>query len=143
MLQKAKMGRVVVDLVIANNRDVVALGSVGNVLDRVKHVVVSGVVDSGAMRLVLPQRVVDQLGLTPHGETMVRYADDRREKRPIVSNVWLQLLGRDGVFNAVVEPRRNDALVGAIVLEDLDLLVDCGTQAIYPRDPDTTITEIE
>ncbi len=143
MLKKAEMGRVTVDLVIANYRDVVAQGQVVNVLDRVRHVVVPAVVDSGAMRLVLPQHVVDQLGLTPHGETMVRYADDRREKRPVVSDVWLQLLGRDGVFNAVVEPRRNDALVGAIVLEDLDLLVDCGTQAIYPRNPDTTITEIE
>ena len=137
------MGRVTVELVIANNRNVLALGNVDTVLDGVKHVVVTGIVDSGAMRLVLPQHIVDQLGLQPHGETMVRYADDRREMRPVVSNVWLQMLGRDGVFNAVVEPRRKDALVGAIVLEDLDLRVDCGTQAVYPRDPDTTITEIE
>ena len=143
MLKKAEMGRVTADLVIANNRDVLALGNVVKVIERVKHVVVTGIVDSGAMRLVLPQRIVDELGLQPHGETMVRYADDRREKRQIVSNVWLQMLGRDGVFNAVVEPRRKDALVGAIVLEDLDLLVDCGTQAVYPRDPATTITEIE
>ena len=104
-------------------------------LDHVKHVVVSGVVDSGAARLVLPQRIVDELQLKVDGETTVRFADNRREKRQIVSNVWLQLLGRHGVFNAVVEPARDDALIGAIVLEDLDLLVDCGTHRFIPASP--------
>ena len=74
---------------------------------------------------------------------MVRYADNRREKRQIVNNVWLQLLGRHAVFTAVVEPSRNDALIGAIVLEELDLLVDCTTQSLYPREPDLRLTEIE
>ena len=143
MLEKTKMGRVTADIILANNRDVVILGDDDNVLDHVKHVVVSGVVDSGAAKLVLPQRVVDELRLKVDGETTVRFADNRREKRQVVGNVWLQLLGRHGVFNAVVEPARNDALIGVIVLEDLDLLVDCATQSLYPREPDSTLTEIE
>jgi predicted aspartyl protease len=137
------MGRVISDVILANDRDVVILGDCDNVLDRVKHIVVSGVVDSGAAKLVLPQRVVDELQLKVDGETTARYADNRREKRQVVSHVWLQLLGRHGVFSAVVEPGREDALIGAIVLEELDLLVDCGTQSLYPREPDSTLTEIE
>jgi hypothetical protein len=81
--------------------------------------------------------------LQQDGETSVRYADQRRERRMLVSNVWLQLLGRHGVFSAVVEPQRTDALIGAIVLEELDLLVDCGTQSLHPREPDLIVTEIE
>lgn len=104
MLEKNKMGRVFVDVVLANNREVVNLSEGENVLDRVEHVVVSGVVDSGAAKLVLPQRVVDELQLKIDGKTTARFADNRREKRQVVSNVWLQLLGRHGVFNAVVEP---------------------------------------
>ena len=77
------------------------------------------------------------------GEMTVRFADNRRAKRQIVSNVWLQLLGRHSVFSAVVEPARIDALIGAIVLEELDLLVDYGTQSLYPREPDSILTEIE
>ena len=137
------MGRFSVEFAVANNRDVVGLHVGEPVLERVKHVVLSGVVDSGAARLVLPQRVVDELRLQIEGETTVRYADHRREKRPLVSNVWLQLLGRHGVFSAVVEPARNDALIGAMVLEELDLLVDCATQSLYPREPDSILTEIE
>jgi len=137
------MGRFSVQVVIANNRDVVQAAPGVPIPEGVKHLVLSGVVDSGTARLVLPQRAVDELRLQGHGETTVRYADGRREKRPVVSNVWLQLLGRDGVFSAVVEPDRADALIGAIVLEELDLLVDCTTQTLRPREPDSILTVIE
>jgi predicted aspartyl protease len=143
MKGQTEMGRIAVDFVIANNRDMVAYGRTDRVPDSVKQVALSGVVDSGAARLVLPQRVVDELQLLDDGETTVRFADQRREKRRLVSNVWLQLLGRHGVFSAVVEPNRDDVLIGAIVLEELDLLVDCGTQSLYPREPDSILTEIE
>jgi predicted aspartyl protease len=143
VLEKTEMGRVTAEFVVANNRDVVNLGDGDNVLDKVKHIVVSGIVDSGAAQLVLPQRVVDELQLQVDGETTVRFADNRREKRQIVGNVWLELLGRHGVYKAVVEPARDDALIGAIVLEDLDLLIDCRTQSLYPRESDSTLTEIE
>ena len=145
MPEPTAMGRFSVEFVVANNRDVVNLGpgDRGSLKDRVKHILLSGVVDSGAARLVLPQRVVDELTLQIEGETTVRYADQRREKRPLVSNVWLELLGRHGVFSAVVEPERTDALIGAIVLEELDLLIDCATQSLHPREPDSILTEIE
>jgi predicted aspartyl protease len=137
------MGRFSVQFVIANNCDVMQVAPGVPIREGVKHLVLSGVVDSGAARLVLPQRAVDELRLPGHGETTVRYADGRREKRPVVSNVWLQLLGRDGVFSAVVEPDREDPLIGAIVLEELDLVVDCTTRNLRPREPDSILTEIE
>jgi hypothetical protein len=33
--------------------------------------------------------------------------------------------------------------IGAIVLEELDLVVDCGAQSHYPREPDAILAEIE
>jgi predicted aspartyl protease len=141
--QGTTAGRFSVDFVVANNRDVVVLPAGVPLLENVKHVTLSGVVDSGAARLVLPQRVVEQLQLQIDGETTVRYADQRRERRAMAGNVWLQLLGRHGVFSAVIEPDRNDALIGAIVLEELDLLVDCTTQSLHPRELDSILTEIE
>jgi hypothetical protein len=57
--------------------------------------------------------------------------------------VRLHLQGRDGIFTAVVEPKRDTALIGAIVLEDLDFLVDCQKQRLVPRDPDFVVSEIE
>ena len=43
----------------------------------------------------------------------------------------------------VVEPKRDTALIGAIVLEDLDLLVDGRAQKLRPRDPRFIIAELE
>jgi len=143
MRERGRMGRFSVQLVVANNRDIVQAAPDVPIPEGVKHLVLSGVVDSGAARLVLPQRAADELQLQTHGETTVRYADGRRERRQVVSNVWLQLLGRDGVFSAVVETGREDALIGAIVLEELDLLVDCTSQALRPREADFILTEIE
>ena len=143
MREPRDVGRFSVEFVVANNRDVVTAKPGDRIPDSVKHLTLSGVVDSGAARLVLPQRVVDQLQLQVEGETVVRYADRRRERRPLVGNVWLQRLGRHGVFSAVVEPDRDDALIGAMVLEELDLVVDGGTQSLYPREPDSILTEIE
>ena len=51
--------------------------------------------------------------------------------------------GRDGHFTAVVEPKRDTALIGAIVLEDLDFLADCTKGRLVPRDPDYIVSEIE
>ena len=136
-------GRFHVEAIIASNRDVILAGSAVRSPEGIKHLRVKCLVDSGAARLVLPEHVASELQLPDEGETTVRYADHRREKRRLVSNVWLQVLGRHSVFSAVIEPGRDDALIGAIVLEELDLLVDCAIQSLYPREPDTILTEVE
>ena len=51
--------------------------------------------------------------------------------------------GRESIFNAIVEPDRESALIGAIVMEDLDLLIDCTAQRLVPRDPKQIISEVE
>jgi predicted aspartyl protease len=102
-----------------------------------------GVVDTGATRLVIPQLVASQLGLTISGSVKVRYADGRTAERPIARYIHLTYGGRDSVFNAVVEPGRESVLIGAIVLEDLDFVVDCTGQRLVPRDPDKIISEVE
>jgi clan AA aspartic protease len=137
------MGRVVAELTLANNEDVMLARRGALAPEQVRQIQIQGVVDSGATRLVLPESVVTQLGLRSTGETRVRYADQRRGSRPIVQDVRVTLLGREGVFSALVEPDRTDALIGAIVLEDLDFLVDCTKQALYPRDPDMIVSEVE
>ena len=73
----------------------------------------------------------------------VLVADKRRELRYTVNNVWLKILSRHDVFTALVEPTRDTALIGAIVLETLDYVVDCIAQKVAPRDPKYIVSEIE
>ena len=137
------MGRIDVEFTVANYTDVVLRDQGLRADDAVRRTRVHGIVDTGAARLVLPQRVADELHLKPTGTTTVRYADNRTAQRTIVGDVWLELAGRASVFSAVVEPDRETALIGAIVLEELDLVADCATQSVHPRDPHGMITEIE
>ncbi|MBW3542428.1 MAG: aspartyl protease family protein [Planctomycetes bacterium] len=137
------MGRFSVEFDIANHEDVI-LARRGSLPESdVRRVTLSGVVDTGATRLVLPGAVVKQLGLPSSGKTRVRYADGRRASRPMVRDAEVRLLGRTGTFAAAVEPKRDTALIGAMVLEDLDFIVDPLHECLVPRDPDMIVSELE
>jgi predicted aspartyl protease len=141
---KHDMGRFAVPIEIANYDDMVAAEQGHLDEGKVRRTTIQAVVDSGAARLVLPDTVVKQLGLAVRKQKVkVRYADGRRGIRKEVGPVNLRLLGREGFFVAIAEPKRETALLGAIVLEDLDFLVDCQKQQLVPRDPDYVVSEIE
>jgi clan AA aspartic protease len=137
------VGRFAVPVKIANNDDLarVRLGLLEPA--KVRQITVDGVVDSGAARLVLPRKIVESLGLPNAGKVRVQYADGRRAIRDKVKEVYLEIMGRDGTFSAIVEPKRRTALIGAIVLEELDYLVDCANHRLVPRDPRYIFSEIE
>jgi hypothetical protein len=137
------VGRFSVEIEVANYDDLAVARRGLLPQDQVRRETIMGVVDSGAVRLVLPEAVVKRLGLPLGDPIPVKYADNRRGRRRLVKGVFAQLLGRDGIFSAVVEPKRDTALIGAIVLEDLDLLVDCKNQRLVPRDPRGPLSEIE
>ena len=140
---KHTMGRITIDVEIVNNEDLVRARNGDLPADKVRRVTIQGLVDSGATRMVLPLAVVKELGLPLKKQKVrVRYADGRSGLRAEAEQVNVLLLGRDGVFSAIVEPKRETALIGAIVLEDLDLLVDCANLRLMRRDPDYVVSEI-
>jgi predicted aspartyl protease len=137
------MGRFSVEFDVANYRDVVAADLGALARDKVRRARIRGVVDTGASQLVLPGKIAEQLGLPKSAKIKVRYADGRRANRELADDAYIEMLGRHGTFRAVVEPKREDALIGAIVLEAFDLLPDCVRQCLVPRDPNYIVSEIE
>jgi len=137
------VGRFAIDLQVANRGDVIKARDGSLPEDKVRRMTIRGVVDSGAGRLVLPRAVVQKLGLPLGDKAKVRYADSPTRTRDTAEDVQVEIEGRKGTFTAIVEPSRTDALIGAIVLEDLDYLVDCLHQRLVPRDPRFVISEIE
>jgi predicted aspartyl protease len=129
------VGRFSVEFEVANYADVIRAQDGTLPPEKVRREVIKGVVDSGATKLVLPEAVARRLGPPLGNPIKVRNADGRRSRQQQAKGVSVQLLGRESLFTAVVELKRETALVGAMVLEDLDLLVDCVAQKVVPRDP--------
>jgi hypothetical protein len=107
--------------------------------EEIRCVTLVGIVNPNVMRMVRPKSVADELGL-PVSKMPAAHGG---VKRDMVNDAFVRLLGRGSVFNAIVEPNRTDALLGAIVMEDLDLIVGCGRNELVPRDPTTITSEIE
>jgi predicted aspartyl protease len=137
------VGRFSIEFEVANNKDVIKAEEGIILPGQVRRARLSGVVDTGATRLVLPLSVVTSLGLPDTGSVAVRFAGGRREEKQIAGQVLVEILGRSSVFTAVVETGRTDALIGAIVLEELDLIPDPTRQALVPRDPRGIFAEID
>jgi predicted aspartyl protease len=137
------VGRVRADVELANYQDM-SLAERGLLPpEKVRRKTFPSIVDCGATRLVLPEAIAKELGLIHGKKITVTYADGRQAVRKRAEGVYLKLLDREGIFTAIIEPRRTTALVGAIVLEDLDLLVDCPKSRVIPRFAEGPMYEIE
>jgi predicted aspartyl protease len=102
-------------------------------------------VDTGATMLVLPESIAVQLNFPKIRKQIVKYANEETAERDIVWGVEVEVCQRKGVFEAIVQPGKKYALLGAIVMEALDLIVDPRGLQIYPnpRSPSLPMAEIE
>lgn len=92
--------------------------------DQIRQVELDCLIDSGAVLIYLPAEVIDLLGLPKSGSVIVTYADERKEQLEKAGPVKVQIGDRTGNFDCIVGPPNCEPLIGQIVLEELDLLVD-------------------
>ena len=115
-----------------------------NVFEPEKEIELEAIIDTGATMLVLPQNVIDRLNLRKMREVKVRYANNKTEIKSIYGIVTVEICGRAGEFNVLAEPEGAQPLVGQIILEQLDLIVDPSTRKVIPnpRSPEMPMVEI-
>jgi len=102
-------------------------------------------VDTGAVMVLLPQDEVERLRLRPGRKVIVTYADDRREELPTAMGLEVSIGERSMVTDCVVGPPLCEPLIGQLVLEELDLVVDCNrrTLAPNPRSPNLPLLKLK
>jgi clan AA aspartic protease len=100
-------------------------------------------VDTGAVRSVIPPHVMQQLGVLAKSKQVVEYADGRKEIVEITEPIRFELLGRDTDENALV--LGDEVLIGQTILETLDLLADCANRRLLPNPahPDQPVTKVK
>ena len=92
---------------------------------------------------MLPQNVVERLGLDRQGTAFVTYADERRDERPLAGPVSVGIGDRRMVTECIVGPPLSEPLIGQVVLERLDLIADCAHQTLTPRHPDYPLFKLK
>ncbi|MBD2608740.1 clan AA aspartic protease [Scytonema hofmannii FACHB-248] len=102
-----------------------------------------GLVDTGAVSLVIPTIIVEQLGLRIRGQRVAQYANGSEESVGVTEPVIVECQGRETVAEALVVG--NEVLIGQVILEQLDLLVDCKNQRLIPNpaNPDYPVAMIK
>jgi hypothetical protein len=127
------MGEIVVAVELENpgDRAVVERGY-GQESD-VRRSTIEAVADTGAMISMLPQNVVERLGIAIYRTVVVTYADERTEDRPVAGPVTMKIGNRSMNTDCVVGPPNSQPLVGQIVMEGLDLIADCTKRTPTPR----------
>lgn len=112
-------------------------------LEEVRKYTADALVDTGAVRSILPPHVVEFLGIEIRGQRVAEYADGRKEVVGVTESVIFNIDGRDTLEEALV--LGDEVLIGQTVLEKLDLLVDCHSQKVIPNPahPDQPVTKVK
>jgi clan AA aspartic protease len=118
------MGEVVAKITLVNVRDA-AYARGGYIKEsEVRQVTVDAVVDTGAGPLVITETMRQKLGLEIEKDDSVTLAGDVFQKCTVAEAVRIVWNDRFTLSFPYVLPAGHETLLGAIPLEDLDLLVN-------------------
>lgn len=140
---KAPMGEVRVKVKLTNAGDEILVRRGLLAADKIRSYEAEALVDSGAVRSVLPAHVMQLLGLAIVRKERAIYANDATEEVDVSEVVGINLLSRRTTEEMLV--LGSDVLIGQTVLESLDLHVDCMNQRVTgnPDHPDQPIIKIK
>lgn len=142
----ALMGEVRVKVRLTNGGDEVLVRRGMLPPDQVRYYETNALVDTGAIRSVLPAQVLQYLGLGVVRQARAVYANDSREDVDVSEMVGIDIvdiIGRRTTEEMLV--LGSEVLIGQTVLETLDLLVDCTNLRVVPNPdrPDQPVVKIK
>jgi clan AA aspartic protease len=111
--------------------------------EQVRSYEADALVDTGAVRCILPPHVVERLGLAIIGQRVAEYADGRLDIVGLTEAFTLRVLDREELENALV--LGDEVIIGQTALEKLDLVVDCVNRRLLPNPahPDQPVSKVK
>ena len=124
------MGQVRVRVILTNHREevMVRLGQLPP--EQMHRYETEALIDTGAVQSAIPAAVADRVGLFRLTRTDAKYADGRVEEVDVTEALTVEILGRKATITPMVLGEQ--ILLGVLVLESLDLMVDCLRQRLVP-----------
>jgi len=76
---------------------------------------------------------------------IVSYAHDYKEERPVAGPLTIRISHRFMNTDYILGLPLSDALIGKVIVEELDLLADCANQTLIPRleSPDYPLLKVK
>lgn len=127
------MGEVRAKVHLENANDLVLKATSKSRRRRVRSVDIDAVVDTGAVMMLLPQDVVEALGLERKQKMIVTLANGQNVELDVSSTLAITIAGRNWETDCLVGPPGCIPLIGQLVLERLDLVVDAVRQTLTVR----------
>jgi clan AA aspartic protease len=137
------MGTVYAEIVLKNATDVGAVQRGYMAEKDVRQCAVRALVDTGAGTLVINEEVRRQLGLEIKGLRGAYLADGLRQICRVTEPVEIHWNNRDTACPALLLPGAEEVLLGAIPLEDMDLIVDPAGQELRGAHGDEVVCLIK
>lgn len=99
---------------------------------------VSALVDGGAERLAINEQIKDRLNLFVLDTRRAELADGSKVELEIVGPIEIRFANRRAIVDAIVLPGNAQILIGAIPMEEMDVLIDVKSQQLIvnPEHPD-------
>jgi clan AA aspartic protease len=129
--EKTLTGEVRVNVRLTNAGDEAMVRRGFLAASKIRSVDVQAVIDTGAVRSVLPPAIVHKLGLAIARTEEVAYANDAAEQVEITEVVGIEIMDRRTTEETFVVG--SEVLIGQISLESLDLVVDCHNRCVTPN----------
>ena len=129
VLYNRHMGEVTVRVKLSNLIDIELLARGEQISPR--ELEVEAIVDTGAIRSVIPARIAHALGLRILDGRPVGLADGSRVMAGRAEGLRFEILGRQVGEDALV--LGDEVLIGQTTLESTDLVVDCANRTVYPN----------
>ena len=117
------MGLVYADVELINGYDLESARRYIIGEEEIKRMHVNILVDTGSIMLAINENIQEQLQLPIVEKRIMQLANGKIEECDIVSQVELRFKNRRTMCNAVVLPGDTEPLLGAISLEDMDVLI--------------------
>ncbi len=105
--------------------------------EKIKQVTIKALVDSGAYMLCINENIKTQLDLPLIEKQFSRMADETLLELEVVGPVEIRFENRSTTVRAIVLPGNSEVLLGAIPMEDMDVLIDPKRQklVVNPEHP--------
>ena len=117
------MGLVYADIELINGEDLILAKRHFIGEDKIKRMTVKMLADSGAYMMAINETIQEQLQLPVKEKRKAQMANGSVEEYDVVGPIEVKFKNRRCSIDAIVLPGDNEPLLGAIPMEDMDILI--------------------